>query len=172
MPDSALHRRRSTGSVAVIGVGCILMGDDGAGPAAIESLARADLGPNVRLMDAGTALMDVLPETTDCDRVILVDACTAGREPGDVFRVPLDPGHWPAGPLGDSLHDLDIVQTLRLHQLVEEQSSEYVLIGIEPGHVGPGAGLSETVRARLPDLVRAVRDEIFGPPARPCGGGE
>jgi hydrogenase maturation protease len=146
------------------------MGDDGVGPALIARLGTEGVPDNVRLVDAGTALIDVLAEVATCARILIVDACAAGRAPGAIYRVRLDPDTGPVEPLGDSLHHLDLLKTLALHRLAGAELGDVVLIGIEPARVAPGTGVSEAVEARLPDLLQAVREEIVRPPDRRRGG--
>ena len=80
----------TSASVAVVGVGNPLMGDDGVGIAVIRELARQSLPAHVALFDAGTSLLDILPEVAHCERIILVDCCRAGGEPGTLCRTPMD----------------------------------------------------------------------------------
>ena len=158
------------GTVAVIGVGNVLMGDDGIGVAAVEELRGESLPDNVELYDAGTGLLDVLPKIGRCERVILVDSCSAGGRPGTVYRSRLDPDDLEAAPLGDSLHDLDVVHALRVHRLVGGELGEIILIGIEPESITLRDGLFPAVRAALPAVVQAVRDELEPPAKRRRGG--
>ena len=80
----------------IIGCGNLLRGDDAAGPVLVRHLADHDLPPGVRLLDAGTAGMDVAFAMRGVARVILVDASHLGVEPGTVHRVP-----------GEELEDLE-----------------------------------------------------------------
>ena len=75
--------------LAVIGCGNPNRSDDGAGPAVICLLAagtRSHAG--VKLLDAGTDGMAVLFAARGCRRLVIVDACRSGSEPGAIFEVP------------------------------------------------------------------------------------
>jgi hydrogenase 3 maturation protease len=78
--------RRVKGSVAIVGIGNILRGDDGLGPRLIELLKARPI--KAFLFDCGTApenyIFPIL--ATQCDTLILVDAADIGLPPGD-FRV-------------------------------------------------------------------------------------
>jgi len=158
---------------AVVGVGNILMGDDGIGIVVVERLrAEAALPQGTELYDAGTALLDVLPLAARKSRMILVDSCRAGGTPGTVYRSVLYPDDLQTAPPRHSLHDLDAVHALRLHRLSGGRLGEVVLIGVEPAEIVQREGLSPVLQKRLPDIVRAVRNELLESPSKSRRGGE
>lgn len=163
-------RASATGRAAVVGLGNILMGDDGVGVAVVEALRKESLPAHIELYDAGTALQDVLPSVAHCARVILVDCCRAGGSPGAIYRSTCPPDDWVAGPFGDSLHDLGVVQALRLHRIAGGNLGEVILIGVEPQDVVLREGLSPVLQTRLPVVLKAVRDEL-GTPSEDRRGG-
>ena len=175
-PSPATPPRRPTpkasraGGIAVVGVGNLLMGDDGIGIAVIRELARAGLPDGVELVDAGTALLDVLPDLDHCDRVILVDCCRGGGAPGTLYKTRLRPDEWPAGDLHCSTHDLTVLHALQFHRAVGGRLGDLVLVGVEPETVAMQDRLSPALQARLPDVLAAVREE-FEAPADPRPGG-
>ena len=158
---------RRRGSVAVVGVGNPLMGDDGVGIAVIRELARERLPSHVELFDAGTALLDILPEVEHCERVILVDCCRAGGKPGTLYKSPIRLDRCQTAPPGFSLHDLNVVDALQLHRIGGGKLNEVTLIGIEPEEVALRDGLSVAVRKCLPAIVAAVRRECEIPADNP-----
>ena len=148
-------------SIAVVGVGNLLMGDDGVGIAVIRELGKdASLPGRVELFDAGTALLDVLPEVEHCGRIVLVDCCRAGGAPGSIYRTQMRPDRWRTDPPGESLHDLNVIHALQLHRIVTGKLNEVILIGVEPESVALREGLSPALRERLPEIVAAVRAEL------------
>lgn len=159
-----------TGGVAVVGVGNILMADDGIGVVVVEALKREELPDGVALYDAGTALSDVLSTLGPCERVILVDSCRAGGEPGSIYRSICSHDDWQSDILGDSLHDMGVVHAIQLHRLAGGEIGEIVVIGIEPQDVSLREGLSPTLQQRLPDIVRMVQKELATPSGTRRGG--
>lgn len=162
----------ATASCVVIGVGNTLMADDGIGVAVVEALRKQALPKHVQLYDAGTALSDMLTIIPDCERLVLIDACTGGGEPGAVYRSVLPPDDWETAPLGDSLHDMNIIHALRMHRLTGTQLGEVVLIGVEPQEVILRDALSPALRNRLPEIVETVRRELVTPSNTRRGGVE
>ena len=83
-------RNRIKGSVAVVGIGNIIRGDDGLGPKLIELLKAREV--NARLFDCGTApenyIFPIL--SSACDTIIFVDAADIGLQPGEAKVLDLD----------------------------------------------------------------------------------
>jgi hydrogenase maturation protease len=72
----------------VVGCGNLLRGDDAAGPVLVRLLAERGTPEGVRLIDGGTAGMDVAFAMKGARRVVVVDASSVGVAPGTVHRVP------------------------------------------------------------------------------------
>lgn len=173
MPDpNATTAVSAPAQIAVIGVGNTLMADDGIGVAVVEALRQTDLPENVQLYDAGLALSDVLALIPECRRLILIDTCTGGGEPGAIYRSTIPSDDWQTAPLGDSLHDLNVIHALHLYRLAGGQCGDVVVIGVEPHEVVLRDSLSPTLRHRLPDIVAAVRRELVTPSDTRRGGVE
>lgn len=77
--------------LTIIGCGNPNRSDDGAGVAVAQRLAarlESKPLPGVRVVDAGTAGMDVMFQARGSQSLILIDASASGSEPGTVFEVP------------------------------------------------------------------------------------
>lgn len=147
---------RSDGSgILVLCAGSTLMGDDGVGLAALERLRDGWILEGAELVDGGTWGMNVLPAIESAERLLLVDAIRAGREPGTVVR--LDSDEIPrffATKL--SPHQIDLKEVLALAEL-RGTLPEVVALGVEPARVELSTELSPEVEAAVPELVvRAV----------------
>jgi len=93
--------------LVVIGCGNPVRSDDGAGIEVVRRLAAADDidRDRVTLVDAGTSGMEVMFRVRDARRVVIVDACSSGGEPGAVYRLPAREAATPTEH-GYSLHGL------------------------------------------------------------------
>jgi hydrogenase maturation protease len=69
---------------AVYGIGNILMGDDGVGPAVIRHLSSLSLPPDVVIEDLGTPSLDLPAYLMGFDTVIFIDAVAADAPPGTI----------------------------------------------------------------------------------------
>ena len=146
----------------VIGVGNPLARDEGVGVRAVERLRACTLPAGVRVLDAGTDLLAVLPQMSRADRVVLVDAVRAGGEPGTIYRVTLEDllAKAKAEPRWRLAHDLSVVSAIRLAEATGTSLPPTVLIGVEPGEVALGEGLTPPVEAALDPLIEKVLAEV------------
>ena len=72
----------SPAPILVLGVGNILLGDEGIGVRVIESLKECRVPEGVELFDGGTASLELLSIFSDRRKLIIVDAIRGGQEPG------------------------------------------------------------------------------------------
>ncbi len=146
----------------IVGVGNPLARDEGIGPRAIEVLQRRGLPEDVDAIDAGTDLLAVIPELEAAERVILIDAVQAGREPGTVHRFTLDELLEKAAdaPEWRSAHDLTVVTAVRLAQMTGTRLPPTIVFGVEAGEVALGEGLTSAVEAALDGLIETVLAEV------------
>lgn len=173
-----MDRASATDTVLIVGVGNELLGDEGLGVHVARSLLRLQsqhaLPPRVDVLEAGTALLDVLPEMSRHSRVVIVDAIRAGREPGTIYRAEVGPsllGNAEAiCPL--SLHHWDLMETLRVGQTLGLLPRQLTLFGAEPESLSPGTELSprlaqaaERIAAMLVEEMASINQAASPKPA-------
>ncbi len=139
-------------SLTILGLGNLLLTDDGVGIHAVRALA-ADPPPGAVLCEVGTAVFDALAVLERATRVIAIDAIDAGQPPGTVVRFELDAAD--AQPTPPSLHDLDLPALVR--SLPAAARPPILMVGIQPEAISFGTALSPAVSAALPTLLREVR---------------
>jgi hydrogenase maturation protease len=152
----------SGGRVAVVGAGNLLLSDEGVGVHVVEALNKEYVPPFVTVVDAGTALVDVLGSLRGYERILLVDALRAGGSPGSLYRFELGQLRERAakGQLVMSLHQTGLLQAVGLARLRGLDPKCITVIGVEPERLQPGIELSETVSRRVPDVCHLVMEEI------------
>ncbi len=143
----------------VLGIGNLLLRDEGVGIHVVQSLLATPLGDDVEVADGGTGGADLVDLIADRRKVVVVDAVDAGVEPGRILR--LRPQNLLPGE-GEmiSLHQLGLVESLDMAGQLGCQPDDVVIIAIQPGDLSPGLDLSEEVAAALPAAVRAVLAEL------------
>ncbi|CAB1128573.1 Hydrogenase maturation protein [Candidatus Hydrogenisulfobacillus filiaventi] len=157
--EEALPRR----NVLVIGLGNILLRDEGIGVHLLYHLRRKySFQPAIAVADGGTLgwqLMDVLAAF---DHIVIIDAINAAAKPGTIVRFKLEDLHkWVVKASGSS-HEVEILEVMAALQLVGE-APDAVVIGIVPEDVnGLGVYLSDTVLARVSALEDVVLHELRG----------
>jgi hydrogenase maturation protease len=144
--------------IVVIGVGNLLMKDEGIGIHAVQALQEIGLPPDVRLIDGGTS-PDLIAYTKAGDKLIIIDAAKAGGEPGAIYRFRPEDLASETGAL-TSAHELGVTQNLELMSLLGNKPAETIIIGIEPKEIDAGLELSPELQQKLPDIVKIVLKEI------------
>lgn len=147
---------------AVIGLGNVLMSDEGAGVRALEALEPGSLPEGVELFDGGTAFHVLIGELEGFDRWVIVDAVRGDGPPGTIYRLDLDEIARDNAADGSylSVHDLGVRQVVRWAHLIHRTPDDIVLIGVEPARITPSMDLSPTLQRRLPALAQAVLNEL------------
>lgn len=147
--------------IRIIGLGNVLMGDDGFGPYVIEALnAGYDFPANVTVIDAGTPGLDLAPFLLGAEAVIVIDSVRSDGAPGAIRSYRRDQilAHAPQQRLGP--HDPGFKQTLLTLDFAGCAPRDVLLVGAIPLRVLPIARLSPTMRAAVPGAVRAVLIEL------------
>lgn len=146
----------------VLGVGNVLLTDEGAGVWALRRLeAGYDFPPNVKLVDGGVLGLSLTGMMMDSDRVVVIDTVRGGDEPGTLYRF-----EWESKPAHiqykDSLHQIDLMETMGTLALLD-QAPRVVVLGVEYQDINNwGMELTPPVTKALPALVQLVIDELRG----------
>lgn len=141
----------------ILGLGNLLLGDEGVGVHAAMALMREELPPHVTVLDVGTAVLDALPALETADKVIVIDCVKADEAPGSVYFVPYEDMMRPECIA--SLHGFDLSRVLALAGRTD--LPEVVVFGVEPDGIGWSLELSPKVAEALPVVIDAVKREIL-----------
>jgi len=147
--------------VTVLGIGNLLLQDEGVGVHVVQRLSSMVDTAYVELVDGGTSPDIQYLVSDDTDKLIVVDAVDAGDEPGAVYRFNAnDVEQDLATPI--SLHEIGILETLRLMSLRQGKPKSTVVIGVQPKSIDYGLELSPEVEQKMPDVINLVLREIEG----------
>lgn len=147
--------------VIVLGLGNILLRDEGVGVRVIEALAeRYYLPAEVEVVDGGTVGMDLLDTLAGCDHLLICDAVRTGAPPGSVVK--LADAEVPAlFQTRFSPHQLGLAEVLATLILMEEAPAAITLIGVVPSDMDLGAELSPEVAAVVDQAVDRLATELW-----------
>jgi hydrogenase maturation protease len=152
--------RNVTSNILILGIGNILLGDEGAGIRVIERFSqRFSVPRGIELVDGGTAGMRLLDTLAGRDRVIVADAVKAPKPPGTLVR--LVDAEVPA--LFEnrlSPHQLGLADVLAALDLMDRVPAQLIVIGIVPARVDFAVGLSPEVNEAVDRAVEAVADQL------------
>ena len=144
----------------VLGLGNILLRDEGLGVRACEVLSRRyQLPSNVEVLDGGTLGLALLPHIESATDLLLIDAIHGQRPPGTLIR--LEGDEIPAAlAVKMSMHQVGLQELLAVGMLRDSLPQRIVLWGMQPAELLPGLELTPAVAANLDALVAAVVTEL------------
>lgn len=155
MSESATPRQPR---IVVLGVGNILLGDEGVGVHVVRELEKRNLPDNVRAVDGGTGGFSLAGVIAEADRLIVIDTLLTDAEPGAVFTFAPDDVRQPDPAMRTSLHDVGLLDALQLAAL-QGHTPETTIYGVVPANIGWSTELTPAVAAAVPKVVDAVLQE-------------
>ena len=138
----------------IIGVGNTIMGDDGLGVHALRALQRRALPAGTETFEAGTALATSLPDLSQYDRVIVLDAIRNGNGLMVIRDVEAS-----ARP-GLSLHDAGLTDALAMARAERGELPEVMIVGAGADRIELTESLSTGAATQLPGIVITVLNEL------------
>lgn len=144
----------------VLGLGNVLLEDDGVGAAAVARLLDQYAPPEgVRVLDGGTLGLSLLPYLEDAETVILVDAVRTDAPPGSLVHID-GADVAPAVATRLSPHQIGVADLLDGARWLDRYPARLLLLGVVPESMELAVGLSPRVRAALPVLVDRIVDQV------------
>jgi hydrogenase maturation protease len=147
--------------VFVLGLGNVLMGDDGFGPYVVRTFEEQyELGADAELVDLGTPGLDLTPWFAEAAHIIIVDTVRASEPPGTlriygkadiVRRAPF---------VRVSPHDPGLKETLLTLEFAGRAPDTVTLIGAVAARVAMGTALSDPVASAVPAALSAILDQL------------
>ncbi|MCD7984347.1 MAG: HyaD/HybD family hydrogenase maturation endopeptidase [Desulfovibrio sp.] len=146
--------------ILILGVGNILLTDEGFGVRAVEYLETHYRWPEqVRLMDGGTQGLMLMPELLECDFLVVLDVVLGPEAPGTVYLLEGEDLRKSLS-FRDSMHQTDLLDTLITCHLAGHRP-EAVVIGLQPfDYKTMQVGLSPQAQALLPGFCRKAVEEM------------
>ena len=163
-PDDA-HKEYEAGTVdpcpvLVLGMGNVLLEDEGLGIHALKLLQqRFNFSNDVEFLDGGTSGMSLVDQISSRSHLLVLDAVQTGEPPGTLVKmsdqdVPVYFG------TKVTFHQLGLADVLATLALSGEQPAHITVLGLVPDSLEMSLEPSETISARLDDLVEAAAAEL------------
>lgn len=144
--------------VLVLGVGNILLSDEGVGVHVIQKMQKAKLPEDVELIDGGTAGLNLLNYIEGREKLIVIDCLMAEDKPGSIYRFRLEDLTTPTEMI-TSLHQVGLREVLNILSQTS-QIPETIIIGIVPKTTAVNMSLSAEVETVIPKVIELVLKEI------------
>ncbi|MCX8192185.1 MAG: hydrogenase maturation protease [Nitrososphaerales archaeon] len=149
--------------LVIIGVGNLLMGDEGVGVYIANRLRNLQMPEGVEVHECGTGGLRILEALEGAERAIIIDAVRVGGEPGTIYRFPLsEVMDEERGFRMVSSHDLDLITSIRIGELVGiyKLPRDILVIGVEPEVLEVSAKLSPKVERAVEKVIELILKEI------------
>jgi hydrogenase maturation protease len=145
----------------VLGLGNILLADEGVGVRVIERLLeRYDFPDSVRVLDGGTLGLDLLPYVEAASRLLVVDAVQAGKPPGTLVRLAGDEVPIFLDAAKVSAHQEGLQDLLGVAAFKGCLPQDLVFWGAQIESLGVGLELSPPVGSQVDVLADKVIEEL------------
>jgi hydrogenase maturation protease len=149
--------------ITVLGVGNLLMGDDGAGLHALKALKESGYAfpERVKFLDGGTAGLELLYFLQDTEKLLIIDAVISV---GDAASIKTFKGEDIPAIFSRkfSVHEIGIKDLLFAMRLSGTGPREISLIGIQPKTMEISLELSPEVSQAIPGVVEAALQQLRG----------
>jgi len=140
--------------ILILGIGNVLMGDEGIGVCAINYLEKHTFSSNVRLLDGGTGGFHLLEYLQEYKKIIMIDATMNGDKPGTLNVI--KPRFSTDFPKALSAHDIGLKDLVESAALLGSLP-EIHLITITIAKIQPMTmDLSPEISATLPHIHKKV----------------
>ena len=154
--------------VLVLGLGNVLLGDDGAGPTLLEQIRETYSGvAEVECIDGGTQGLALLGYLANREALVILDAFSTGKAPGEVSVLNKSEILAFRASRATTAHEGNAGELLAVAELLGDLPNRVFLVGIEPERLRTELGLSSSVAAALPtallragEIVEQVLNEI------------
>ena len=145
--------------ILILGVGNLILKDDGFGVHLINELKSADFPDNVTLLEAGTVSHQLIPLLHEIDHLIVIDVVEADDVPGSLFRFTPEDMQFSSERMV-SLHQISLIDVLRMTELTGKRPAT-VIIGVQPKDVSTWSlELSDELKAVMPKVKQLLADEL------------
>ena len=143
-------------SIVVLGVGNILLTDEGLGVHVVEDLkANYTFTPQISLIDGGTMGMELLTYMRGMKKILLIDAVNGGETPGTIYEFPhRELEQYFTDHI--SVHEVGMQDILRIRAIQENPLEDAIVIGVEPESLDVGLEPSAPVQKALPEVKERV----------------
>ena len=148
----------SNPKIAVIGIGNILLSDEGIGVHTVQHMMKHPNMPEVEIIDAGTCADIMMLISDSVEHVIVIDAANGGGDPGDIYR--FTPEEIDTAGSMFSLHENNLVAGIKMLPLYNRELKSVIIFGIEPKSMESGLELSPVIALKVPRLIELICKEI------------
>lgn len=157
-----MRSKNEKANVLILGIGNVLMGDEGIGVHVVNALEKAALPHGAECLDGGTGSFLLLEPMQNAEKVILIDATMDGAEAGTVRR--LRPKFSADYPRTLTAHDIGLKDVLDAFYLLGRDAPDVTLFAVSiPPLQDMTIEMSPQLKAAVPKIAEMVTTEVWQP---------
>ncbi len=145
--------------IVVIGIGNLLLMDEGVGVHTINELEKHDLPESIEIYDGGTGGFKLIDLMHGAARVIFIDAVETGKTPGSVTIFSAEEVHSIYSKKKYSLHDTDLMEIIKMTEMLGNPPM-IEIVGIQPKIINYGTTLSKELTDSMSNIINTVLRKI------------
>lgn len=146
-------------NILILGLGNILLGDEGVGVRVVEQLLSRPLPEDIEVIDGGTAGYELINFFEGKEKIIIVDAVKTDDTPGSVYKMDLSVVQEDE-TVQLSLHQIGLKNVFKMASMMD-LNPEVTLVGIVPkDYQDYNIGLSDEVEKAIPLAIETVLKEL------------
>ena len=147
-----------TKEITVLGIGNIILSDEGFGVKVVENLqSRFNFPENVQLIDGGTLGIELTQFITGTQKLLIIDSINGGKSAGTIYHLT---GEQIKSHFSEKLsaHEVGIQEVLTMLDLTGKAIPEVVVIGAQPFSLEAGVELTPQMQTLLPKITDMALD--------------
>ena len=144
--------------ILILGIGNVLMGDEGVGVHAIKELEKETFPPNVTLLDGGTGGFHLLEYLQEYPRIIMIDATMDGKLAGSISLI--EPKFATDFPKSLSAHDIGLRDLIESTAVLGELPKMYLITITIDSIQSMQMELSHEIEKQIPAVVGKVKEVL------------
>ncbi len=145
--------------IVVIGIGNLLLMDEGIGVHTINELEKHDLPESIEIYDGGTGGFKLIDLMHGAARVIFIDAVETGKTPGSVTIFSAEEVRSIYNKKKYSLHDTDLMEIIKMTEMLGNPPM-IEIVGVQPKTISYGTTLSKELAGSMSNIVNTVLRKI------------
>jgi hydrogenase maturation protease len=141
--------------ILVLGIGNVLMGDEGIGVHVMKELERESFPENVVLIDGGTGGFHLLEYLQEYPKIIMIDATMDGKDAGTISV--LEPNFASDFPKSLSAHDIGLRDLIEATAVLGNLPKMYLITVTIDDIQSMEIALTEKVNAAIPAVIERIK---------------
>jgi hydrogenase maturation protease len=147
-------------SILVLGLGNILLRDEGFGVYVAQFLAADLQSDEIEVIEGATSGISLAWELENRQKIIVVDAINSQEPPGTIFRFNHSEINRYYSGTNISLHQFDFVQAMKYVDFLNIEYPDILFFCVQPSDTSPGLGLTDFTKTKIRAVANMIKNEL------------